>query len=216
MNISFRRSRGLSLECREKKGGDLRHITCVVAVALALAGCLPVTSTSPVGTTKSLGADNRLVGMWQGATDDGAPAWFAFVPGAHGGITAIVIGFPSATDSSGFYGTYSVRTASLGKAAYVNAREVMENGQPVTGPLAEKFMLLLYRFRGPHTLVLYLADEDATKDAVKARKVDGTIEPGKFGDVTLTARPADLDRFFASDAALKLFTKPFVLLSRKS
>ncbi len=185
-----------------------------IALALAVLGCLPVTSTSPVGTTKGLGVDRRLTGMWLGSTGNAAPGWFAFVPDDHGGMTAIVIGFPSAKEPSGFYGTYAVQTVSLGKAAYMNAREMMENGKPATGPLAENSMLLLYRFNGKRTLSLYLVDEEAAKQAVRTGKIAGVVQSGQFGDVTLTAKPADLDKFFASDAALKLFAKPFVVLAR--
>lgn len=192
----------------------MQRIIGIVALALSLAGCLPVTSTSPVGTTKALGADSRLVGMWQGRTDDNAPIWFAFLPDGHGGLTAIAIGIPTAKDESGYYATYSLRTTSLGRAAYMNVRAVTEDGKPASEPPAGRSIIALYRFGVPRSLALYLADENATKDAIKARKIGGTIEPGKFGDVTLTAKPADLDRFFASDAGLKLFAKPFVVLSR--
>jgi hypothetical protein len=208
------RYRGWALSPSAEPSGHAARSLGAIALVLAVSGCLPVTSTSPVGTTKGLGADRRLAGMWHGSTGNAAPGWFAFVPDDHGGMTAIVTSFPSGNESSGFYGTYAVRTASLGKAAYMNAREVMESGKPATGPLAENSMLLLYRFDGERTLTLYLVDEDAAKQAVGTGKIAGVVQGGQFGDVTLTAKPADLDRFFASDAALKLFTKPFIVLSR--
>ena len=42
----------------------LRHIAMAIGCSLLLAGCLPVTSTTPVGTTAGLGADEALYGTW--------------------------------------------------------------------------------------------------------------------------------------------------------
>lgn len=208
----FRRIRKQALHPDASEGGELNRIIGIIALALGLLGCLPVTSTSPVGTTRGLGIDRRLVGMWEGSTDK--PGWLAFVPDDHGGMTGILIGFPSKKDSSAFYGTYALQTAALGKAEYMNAREMTDNGLVASGPLAKNFMPLLYRFDGERTLTLYLVDDDAAKQVIRAGKIVGVIQNGQFGDVTLTAKPADLDKFFASDAGLKLFTKPFIMLSR--
>lgn len=192
----------------------MKRIVVVAALALALSGCLPVTSTSPVGTTRGLGVDRRLAGMWEGSTDSGTPGWFAFVPDDHGGMTAILIGFPSTKDSDGSFETFFVRTAALGRAEYLNAQELTDNGRAATGPLAKNIMPLLYRFENERRLTLYLMDEEAAKKIVEAGRIAGVVEHEQFGDVTLTANPADLDRFFASATGLALFKKPFVVLTR--
>jgi hypothetical protein len=125
-----------------------------------------------------------------------------------------MIGFPASTNSSGFYGSYRVRTAALGRALFIDAHEVSENGAPTSGSLAENSIPLLYRFDGEHNLTLYLLDEKATKEVVRAGKIAGVVENFDYGDVTLTAPAAALDRFFASSAGRGLFKEPMVILKR--
>ena len=72
---------------------------------------------------------------------------------------------------------------------------------------------MLYKFGKPHPLTLYLLDEDKVKEAIKAGKIAGTVEPGDSGDVQITADAAALDAFFATPEAAKLF-KIFVVLKR--
>ena len=195
-------------------GRELKRVIFIIALAVALQSCLPVTSKSPVGSTSGFRVDDRLIGMWQGTTSNGQ-VFFAFLPDDHRDIMAVMIGFPLSVNSSGFYGSYRIRTATLGKALFIDAHEVSENnGQPPTGSLAENSIPLLYRLDGERKLTLYLLDEKATKEAVKAGKIAGIVESSDYGDVTLTAPQAELDKFFASSAGLALFKQPMVALKR--
>ena len=72
---------------------------------------------------------------------------------------------------------------------------------------------VLYKVGKHHTLTLYLLDEDKVKAAIQAGKIAGTVEPGDYGDVKITADAAALDAFMATPEAAKLF-KDFVVLKR--
>jgi hypothetical protein len=72
---------------------------------------------------------------------------------------------------------------------------------------------VLYRWDGKH-LVLYLMDEKATKAAINAKRIAGTVESGEFGDATITADQATLDAFMAGREGTALFSSKFAVLTR--
>jgi hypothetical protein len=75
-------------------------------------------------------------------------------------------------------------------------------------------MPVLYRISADGSLALYLIDEKAARAAIEKGALAGTVEPGEYGDVTITAGPAALDTFFASAAGRALFMKPIGILQR--
>jgi hypothetical protein len=192
----------------------VRRIFAILAAALMLAACIPVTTKSPVGTTAGFKPDPAIYGMWEGAPEDGkGEAFIAIIPDSDGEATAIFTDVPVPV-KSGDWATYAVQTTALGEYRYINARAILSDGRPAEGREATSSFPILYRMTGDNTLKLYLVDEDAAKAAVTAGKIAGKIEGGNFGDVMLTASPAALDAFFSSDAGRALFTKPLVVLHR--
>ncbi|MGD0191010.1 MAG: hypothetical protein ABSD74_09740 [Rhizomicrobium sp.] len=197
----------------------MRRIFVILAAAIMLAGCLPVTSTSPVGSTAGFKADPDLYGMWEGKPTDTAPedadrvAFISILPGDEGNATAVFIDMPVPV-KSGDWATYALTTAKLGIHRYINARATFADGHPADGPDAQNAFPLYYRIDPNGTLVLYLLDEDATRAAVKTGKIAGTVGRGDNGDVMLTAAPAELDAFFASKAGRALFIKPLLVMHR--
>jgi hypothetical protein len=202
------------------------HTAFAIAAALLLAGCLPVTSKTPVGTTVGLGADEALYGTWIGRSEDQPDKdqkdkdrkekgvlYLHFLKGKDADTFSVlwVVTGSGKNDSESM--SFTVSTAKLGANRYINAVQTAENGKPIDDRLKGANIPLLYRFGKHHTLTLSLLDEDKVKEAIKAGKIAGTVEPGNFGDVTITADGPVLDAFMATPEAAKLF-KVFVVLRR--
>jgi hypothetical protein len=199
-----------NLRSRPKAAGLIRIATALTC-ALFLAGCLPVTSKSPVGTTMGLGADPVLIGTWKGHspdTDNKTDGYFHFMAAKDGSLTIAVIMAAGGSDDG--WTIFNARTAVLGKNRFLNAVETFDKDAPAEGSLKNANIPLLYVVKG-RTLTLYLLDEDKSKEAIKAGKIAGTIEPGESGDVEITAEPAALDAFMATPEAAVLFKVMMVL-----
>ena len=208
-------------------------IALAIAAALLLAGCLPVTSKTPVGTTAGLGADEALYGTWTGRAEDQpdkdkdrkdkGKLYLHFVPtmSPQGipSIGAIMVG-PGSAKNKIEVDLYELRTAKLGDNNFIDVLKFSDIDHGIHADDASQdnglnggSVPMLYKFGKHHTLTLYLLDEDKVKEAIKAGKIAGVIESGNFGDVKLTADAAALDAFFATPEAAKLF-KVFVVLKR--
>jgi hypothetical protein len=189
------------------------RIACVAFIGIGLAACPPVTSKTPVGTTVKAVRDPALTGVWRGRVADGeAVSYFTFLPQDDGTYSVVLVTPPSAKDNGGF-GVFGAQTVTLGRFHFINARELTDDNKAAKGAMADNTIPLFYRLEGD-TLVLYMMDEDAARNAIKAGKIKGTAEEGQFGNVTLTASPGDLDAYMASPAARALFTKPLVVLKK--
>jgi hypothetical protein len=187
------------------------RLAAALACAILLAGCLPVTSTNPVGTTTGLSADKALYGTWKGqavdatSKDDG---YFHFMLAKDGSITIAMILARGSSDDG--WTVFNARTATLGKNHFINAVETFDKDAPAEGDLKNANIPMLYVQKG-RTLTIYLLDEDKTKEAVRAGKLKGTIEPGDSGDVEITSDAAELDAFMATPDAVGLFKEMMVL-----
>jgi hypothetical protein len=186
-------------------------------VAFGLGACPPVTSKTPVGTTipgANTAPDPGLTGVWKGRMAVGDTAsYFTFFPQDDGTISAVVVTPRTAKDKGG-WGAFVLQTVALGPNHYMNTRETIDEGKVATGAMADNTIPVLYRINSDGALVLYIIDETAAKNAIKTGKIAGTVEPGQFGDITLTATPGDLDTYMASPAGRALFVKPLVLLRK--
>ena len=183
--------------------------------ALFVAACLPVTTTNPVGSTVGFKADPALIGLWKGHGEDedkdDQDGYFYFLRNEDGSITAILITPGKDADD---WGTFELQTATLGANHLMNVREGLKNGKPNDEELAKANIPMLYRLERDGKLTLALLDDEAAAAAVKAGKIQGTIEPGTSGDVHITAEPAAQDAFFATKEGAALFGKKLVTLTR--
>lgn len=184
------------------------------ALSLLLAACFPPTTTHPVGTTAGLANDPALSGLWRGRmqNDEQRDVYFHFLPATDGTITVVLV--QSGTEPDGDWSVASITTATVGNNHIMNARLTFSGGKADEEDAARNTMPLLYRFEGPNRLVLYLMDEDATKAAIQTHRIAGTVEPGQFGDATITASPKDLDAFMASKRGTALFGERFATLTK--
>jgi hypothetical protein len=191
----------------------LTRILAVIGTALLLCGCLPVTTKTPIGTTVGSKADPLLYGVWRGAPEKkgDAPAFMVFAKNNDGSTTAILA---SSSDSKeGDWQEFLVKPVALGDHTFLNVREVRVNGQVADDELAGEQIPLLYVVKN-NSLKLILLDEKKTAEAIKAGLIAGTIEPGDYGDVHITADAATLDNFFQTPAGLALFSGQPIIMKR--
>ena len=206
------------------------YAALALAATLLLAGCLPVTSKTPVGTTAGLGADQALYGTWIGRSEDQPDKdqkkdkgvlYLHFLPARPQEPPAIIGVWVVTGDakSNGEVDLYELRAAKLGDNNFIDILKLSDISKGIDANASSNNGLnggsvpVLYKFGKHHTLTLYLLDEDKVKEAIKAGKIAGTVEPGDSGDVQITADAAALDAFFATPEAAKLF-KIFVVLKR--
>ncbi|MDE2492930.1 MAG: hypothetical protein KGL97_03410 [Alphaproteobacteria bacterium] len=189
------------------------YAASAMTCALLLAGCLPVTSKVPVGTTAEHTSDRALFGTWRGRTEDQkADTYFHFLPDKEGTVTAILVSTQGTKNDAGWM-SFTLRTVKLGENRLMNAVETSDNGAPVEEPLKGANIPPLYSIANGRRLTLYLLDEDEAKAAIKTGRIAGTIEPGNFGDAKITADAKTLDAFLATPEAAQLF-KVFIVLRK--
>jgi hypothetical protein len=180
---------------------------------LILSACYPPTTSHPVGSTVAQKLDPALVGLWKGKSEaaEDRGVYLHFLPNLDGSLTAILVQDGTKPDADWYF--VKLSQGRLGPNRYLNARLVLGDGKPDDGAPAGT-MPLLYRIDAKGQMTLYLMDEKATKDAIKAGKIKGTVGQGDMGDATITADAATLDKFMQTPAALALFTKPLFTLRR--
>ena len=177
-----------------------------------LAGCLPVTTKTPVGTTTGLGTDPALYGTWRGVPPDKkteGDVTIHFVKLKDGTLSALQVFTEPKHDDDGWE-SYAVQTSTLAGQHYLNVMWTSENGKPVDTSAKDAIFPLRYTVKG-RTLTLYILDEDKVKAAVQSGRIAGTIESGDAGDVTLTADAKTLDAFFAAPGIAQYYNVYLVL-----
>ena len=187
-------------------------LVACTAFELILTACLPVSTISPLGTTVSPAPAPLLTGMWRGRLGTSAsPAYIAIYP-AHDGLRKIVVLGPPNSSEDGGLMVFEARAAMLGGNTYLDTRDVDDDRKTPEAKLAH--VPVLYKTSADGHLALYLIDEKVARMSIEKGAIAGTVEPGEFGDVRITADPATLDRFFASSAGRALFTRPLGILQR--
>jgi len=188
------------------------HVAIAIACLLLAAGCLPVTSKTPVGTTVGLGTDEALYGTWKGrGENDPTPVTFHFVPTQNNSMLAITVSAKHGKDApeASFY---VLQAAKLGNNHFLNVVKMYNADNLEENVLNGSSFTMLYRLR-KGTLSLYLLDEDKTKEAIRSGAIAGSLGEGDNGDVAITADAAPLDAFMAKPEAAKLF-KLLIVLKR--
>lgn len=189
------------------------RLAAALCIALIATACLPVTSTVPIGSSIGFKPDPALVGMWKGHGESPSETtYLSFFPQDDGTITALMV-TPDGKDTG--WSAFSLQTATLGANHFMNAHEVLSDGKPASDEDAQKTFPLLYRVNGDGALVIYLLDEKKAAAAIHAGKIAGTIEPGNFGDVAITAQASDLDAFMQTPDGRALFVKPLAIFKRE-
>lgn len=191
------------------------RVLVAACAAFLAAACYPVTTTSPVGTSVGFSTDPALAGLWRAemAQSNDEVVYFHFLPMDNGSFKVVIVS--GGEKLNGEWSVVRVQAASLGDHHFLNAEMVFNNGKRESDP-SRGTVPLLYRFGSDGRVTLFLVSEDKAKEAIQTGAVAGAIEPGDFGDVTLTADPDDLDKFFTSDDGAALFSEKFATLTKVS
>jgi hypothetical protein len=191
----------------------LVRLAAAIGAALLLCGCLPVTTKSPIGATVGTKADPELFGVWRGAPEKkgDAPAFIVFAKNSDGSTTAILAS--SSESKEGDWQEFLVRPATLGDHSFLNVRETRVNGEVADDELAGEPFPLLYTIKN-NTLKMVMLDEKKVAEAIKSGAIAGTVEPGEYGDVHITADSATQDAFFQTPAGLALFSGQPLIMKR--
>ena len=193
------------------------RLLTLLGMTLLLQACLPPATTHPVGSTVGLRNDPALTGLWRAKMENGDPgerdAYFHFLPRLEGGIAVVLVQAGNKPDAD--WSVASITTATLGANHVINAKLAVSGDRPdAEDTTTPNTMPMLYRFDGPRRLTLFFMNEDATKAAIKSGAIKGTVEPGQFGDATITADPKSLDAFMATKKAAALFGEKFATLTK--
>jgi hypothetical protein len=192
------------------------RLLALFGATMFLQACLPPATTHPVGSTVGLHNDPALTGLWRAKMENGDTgernAYFHFLPKLDGSITVVLVQAGNKPD--GDWSVASITTATLGANHFFNAKLTNTGDKSDTEDETPNTMPMLYRFDGPRRLTLFFMGEDATKAAIKSGAIKGIVEPGQFGDATITADPKSLDAFMATKKAAALFDAKFATLTK--
>lgn len=179
------------------------RIGLLILTTLIAAGCLPVITTTPIGTTQAQSPDKALYGTWIGRIPDQAQdLYFHFMAAKDGGMTVAMISAAGGEDDG--WSVLRAQSASLGANRFLNAEMMFDRDAPVEGRLKGALVPVLYLLKG-RTLKLYLIDEDKAKAAIQSGALAGKVEDGAAGDITITADAQTLDEFMTQPQATGLF-----------
>src|SRR5438105_3003860 len=111
----------------------MRRFLSLVASMLAgvaMAGCLPVTSSSPLGSTVAATPDPALTGLWKGKLGTSTDAaYVTFYPERDGVGKIVVLAPPTPKDDGGWI-VFEAHMVMLGSNRYLDAREIEDGGKP--------------------------------------------------------------------------------------
>ena len=184
-------------------------------MAVALSACFPPTTTHPVGTTLGIKTDPVLAGTWKAdpSPDDppGKFYYFHFLQAKDGGLLVLLV--PSSSGDESDVIVAKITTARFARFGIMNATLIQSpDGNPMEGVLNP--IPILYRLDDKGRMTLFLPDEDATKDAIKAGKIAGDAGQSGTTDAVITADGPALDAFIQSTAGQALYKKPMTILTK--
>ena len=196
----------------------IRFLPLLALFCLALTGCGP-DSINPIVPLNHTAQDPRLEGVWM-APDKNETTYYHFgqrrASGrdgkTHTSIWMDVVGVEHPKNGALSTGGYAVLPAKIGSRTYLS---FAEQKQPGRGP-GSHFNFARYDFNWKGDLRIYLADEDALADAIRAGKLHGKVKSNQFGkDVLLTDSSAHLEAFFAAHDDPALFKGEPLVLHRR-
>lgn len=190
------------------------RIALAALAVIALAACYPPVTSHPIGTTAGLKSDPALIGLWRADPEPGRQDFYYYhiLNTKDGAMFAVLV--PSGGDGKNTdVMMFKFTTARFGDVGFLNVRTMMDPEHEAPDQ-PKGTVPLLYRFGAKGKLQIFLLDEDATKDAIRAHRIAGTAGKADTDDAVITADGAALDTFFRSRAGLALFKKTFTTMTR--
>ncbi len=178
---------------------------CILIFCLPMVSACTVLSTeNPIGISSTISTDSRLLGGWKLVSADTGDTGrnYAFVePREAGGLHTTVISWEPLyiLDPQEHYrSTYEIITGRVGEHRFINARPLLERGEPASELTLESgYFPILYRFQKDGSVQFFGEIEGTIIDAIESGRVSGTAVDG---NIRLTADPQSLDAFFAEAA----------------
>jgi hypothetical protein len=186
----------------------LRAAALTIALTL-LAACASVTTVNPIGVSKGEVSDDRLMGSWKfipSSKDVKGEAYAFLLARETGGISGLVV-----ISSENEWWEADLVAGKAGDHSLLNVRPLKKNGVDVEGgDKIEGYFPLRYSVGADGNITLFIWSPDAMKDAVQQGRIAGRASTT---DIVLTAKPDELDAFFANMAPV-IFSEPYATLER--
>ena len=176
----------------------MRHAAvALLALCALLAGCPE--SIHPASDPSAAQHDERLFGSWQGEFE-GDEIWLHVGP-AERGFTSAVMVERKGKDGSIKAERYAAFPSRLGEElAVLNVR-------PLNGDAERAYTLFKYVAK-KNKLTLWMASYNAVRADIRAGKLKGVAEEGRFGDTRITASTAEVAAYLVNADPGRLFDKP--------
>jgi len=173
-------------------------VAALLSACLLLAACPE--SVHPVSDPAGAAHDPALSGTWHGVFD--GDAIYLHVGRAERGLMRAVTVEHERKDGGIKVEHYVAFPSRLDKLALVNVR-------PVNGDGTAGYSLFKYE-AGKDRLTLWMTSFAAVREDIKAGKLGGIAEDGKFGETRITAPSAELAAWLRAADPKRLFDKPLV------
>ena len=176
----------------------IRRLNVYAALALCalLCGCL--VSLHPLSSRAEAAPDEQLFGVWY-AHDEGEDLTYLHVGRGKKGMTEAML------VEHGGDGTYKISRYTAFPTRF-EGMTLLNVISPEDHKDTKGYDIMRYHIDG-NRLSLALMSEDAVKQAIKDGKLKGKVEPGTYGDTTITASGKELLAFIKSANESTLFPK---------
>ena len=170
----------------------------MLALCVVLSGCPE--SVHPLSDPAAAAPDPALFGVWHG-TFDGDEIYLHVGPGERGMTRATAV----THEKKGALKTerYVAFPTALKDLAMLNVR-VLDGGDTPHG-----YTLFKYQ-ADKRKLTLWMLSYAAVRDDIKAGKLKGKAEDGRFGETYISAPGPELVRYLLEGDQARLFDKPLV------
>ena len=177
----------------------IRRSTVYVILVLSalLCGC-PV-ALHPLSSQTQAAPDEELFGVWY-AHDEGEDLTYLHVGRGKKGMTEAMMVEHNAD------GMYKVSRYTAFPTRF-EGMTLLNIISPEDHKDTKGYDVMRYHIDGNHTLSLALMSEDVLKQDIKNGKLKGKVEPGAYGDATITATGTELLAYIKSADESKLFPK---------
>lgn len=181
------------------------YVPAAVLAALAVAACVPI-SSRPLSDPAAARVDRRLEGGWRLISSSGPWVHVYFSRhAANEGMMRVIVMEPR-RDGTLTVDSYTGFATHLRGGDFLNISYSEDQGR------RRGYVFVRYRVLPDKRLEIALPDESRLKAAVAQGHITGAVEPRASGsEVTLTAKPRELEEFLTSKKGAAVFQAPQML-----
>ena len=180
----------------------------------ALSGCLP-TSEEPILAPGQPALDERLLGVWFGALEEGEdPAFLHFLKvdsnreETHpNGMDIVMVLQPDEPDGDTGWAVFYALSAQIAGQNYLSIEFRLDSGEEVTDEM-RGYHLFSTHIDDDGILTLLGVDEDLVEEAIESGALKGDLDEGTFlPQIRIPSSSEELAAFLGSEEARTLFTR---------